>query len=147
MLQYKRFETVLAVRLDAGEEILSCLAVLCEKEKIRLGTITGLGAVNTITIGLFDTKEKKYYSTKLEGDFEIVSLTGNISQMESKVYLHCHGAFSDITGKTLGGHLNEAWVSATAELFITVINGTVEREFNQQVGLNLFAFENPAQQF
>ena len=140
-MEYRKVGNTLVVRLDAGEEILEQLNLLCEKEGICLGTLTGLGAVNRVTIGLFDTAEKKYYSNQLEGDFEIVSLTGNITQMEGKVYLHCHGAVSDITGKTMGGHLNEAWVSATAELFVTVLAGAVDRQFNSQVGLNLLKFE------
>ena len=40
----------------------------------------------------------------------------------------------------VGGHLNRAMVSATCEMVVTVVPGTVERVFHEDVGLNLFQF-------
>jgi len=40
----------------------------------------------------------------------------------------------------VGGHLNRAVVSATCEMVITCIPGTVDRAFSEEVGLNLFKF-------
>jgi predicted DNA-binding protein with PD1-like motif len=71
---------------------------------------------------------------------EISSLTGNISSMNGEVYLHLHICLSNIENKTYGGHLTAAYISATGELVVGVIDGSVEREFNPQVGLNTFKF-------
>ena len=46
----------------------------------------------------------------------------------------------DARGNVVGGHLNSALVSATAEIVITVINGYVSREFSNEIGLNLIKF-------
>ena len=40
----------------------------------------------------------------------------------------------------MGGHLNEARVSATCEVVVRVINGEVGRQFSNEIGLNLFKF-------
>ena len=114
---------------------------ICEKESINLANINALGAVNEIVIGLFDTNEKKYYSKKFTGDFEIVSLTGSITTKDGQLYNHLHISVGDREYNVHGGHLSSAIVSATCELFIHIIDGVVEREFNDEVGLNLLKFD------
>ena len=37
-------------------------------------------------------------------------------------------------------HLNRAMVSATCEMVINIINGRVDRYFDEDIGLNLFEF-------
>ncbi len=71
---------------------------------------------------------------------EIVSLTGTLTRKEGKVYLHAHLSARDSKGNVYGGHLNRAVVSATAEIIIQVIPGSVGRKFSDSVGLNLFEF-------
>jgi predicted DNA-binding protein with PD1-like motif len=139
-MNYKRFNNTVMVRIDKGEEIISKVMEICEKENIKLANINALGAVDEIVIGLFDTVEKKYYSEKFNGDFEIVSLTGSITTMNGKLYNHLHISVGDRAYNVRGGHLNSAVVSATCELFIHIIDGVVEREFNEEVGLNLLSF-------
>ena len=39
-----------------------------------------------------------------------------------------------------GGHLNRAEVSATCEMVIQIIQGQVDRYFDESIGLNLFRF-------
>ena len=43
-----------------------------------------------------------------------------------------------VTNEFIGGHLNKAIVSATAEIILTVVDMVVERELNKEIGLNLF---------
>jgi len=136
-MDYKRFDSTIFARIDKNEEIISKVMEICEKENIRLANINALGAVGEIEIGLFDVNEKKYYSTKYTGDFEIVSLTGSITTKDGSLYNHLHMSVGDRENKVIGGHLNSAVVSATCELFIHIIDGVVEREFNDEVGLNL----------
>ena len=40
-------------------------------------------------------------------------------------------------GEVFCGHLNKAIVSATCEMVIQVINGQVDRYFDEEIGLNL----------
>jgi predicted DNA-binding protein with PD1-like motif len=71
--------------------------------------------------------------------FEITSLIGNITTKEEEVYLHLHINFSNDRNNVFGGHLVRAIISATGEIFIHKINGQVEREFNEEIGLNLLS--------
>ena len=140
-MEYKRFGSRIVVRIDKGEEILTSIKELALKERIKLASIEGLGAVNDITVGVFDTKEKKFKPNYFQGDLEIVSLTGSINTMNQEFYSHLHMAVADASGNVFGGHLTKAVVSATCEMFVDVIDGVLDRYFDSDTGLNLFKFE------
>ena len=139
-MEYKRFKNIIVLRMDKGEEILDKIKEIALKEDIKLASISALGAVNDFTVGVFKTKEKKYYSNHFTGDFEIVSLTGTINTMNDEFYTHIHMSCGDSEGKVFGGHLNQAYVSATVEMIIQIIDGKVDRKFDEEIGLNLFQF-------
>lgn len=46
----------------------------------------------------------------------------------------------DESGRVCGGHLNRACISATCEMVIDLIEGKVDRVFDEAVGLNLLSF-------
>ena len=140
-MDYRRFGDMIVLRIDRGEEICEQLKEMAMKENIRLAEISALGAVNDFTVGVFRTGEKKYYANRFTGDHEIVSLTGTISTMNGAYYAHLHMSAGNEKGQVFGGHLNSARVSATCEMVVRVIDGSVERAFNEDVGLNLFSFE------
>ena len=136
-MNFKRFGNKVVVRIDRGEEIVGTLKQLCKNLDIKLGTITGIGAVDKATIGLFDVKTKKYHSKELRGDHEIAPLFGNVSMMGGEIYIHLHANLANAEHKSFGGHLNSAFVSATFEGVIDIIDGKIDREFDETVGLNL----------
>lgn len=139
-MDYRRFDHTVIARLDKGEEILEQLEIIARKESIKLASVSALGATNDITVGVFRTGEKKYYANHFTGDMEIVSLTGTVSTMDGKYYAHLHMSAGDDQGHVFGGHLNRAVISATCEMVIRIIDGQVDREFNETVGLNTFKF-------
>lgn len=136
----KKTDNHYVVRLDPGEEILTKIEEFCKKENVKIGSAVGLGAINRVTIGLFDTNKKVYRKKELVGPMEITSLVGNISTKDGETYLHFHINVCDEDMNIHGGHLNEAWVSATAEIAITALEGTIEREYSEEIGLNLYKF-------
>lgn len=139
-MEYKRFNNVIVARIDKGEEILAQIKELALKENIKLAHVSALGATNDFTIGVYKVNEKKYYKNHFVGDFEIVSLTGTINTMNHEFYTHIHMSAGNDTGEVFGGHLNEAIVSATCEMVITIIDGEVDRFLDDETGLNLFLF-------
>ena len=139
-MDYRKFNNKILVRLEKGEEIVESIRTLANKEQIKLGTITGIGAVNKATIGLFEVDTKVYNTIDLEEDMEIVSLGGNITEKDGEVYIHLHIAISNSTYNVKAGHLNSAIISATGEVVIDIIEGTVGRRFDKEAGLNLLEF-------
>lgn len=139
-MEYRRFNNTIVARIDRGEEILAQIKELALKENIKLAHVSALGATNDFTVGVYKVNEKKYYKNHFVGDFEIVSLTGTINTMNHEFYTHIHMSAGNDSGEVFGGHLNEAVVSATCEMVITIIDGEVERFLDDETGLNLFLF-------
>lgn len=139
-MEYRKFNNTIVARIDKGEEILEKIKEIALKENITLANINALGATNDFTVGVFKTEEKKYYSNNFKGDFEIVSLTGTINTMNGEFYTHIHMSAGNDKGEVFGGHLNRAVVSATCEMIINIIDGKVDRKYDENIGLNLFEF-------
>lgn len=139
-MEYRRFGNTIVARIDRGEEILAALQEIAAAEDIRLASISALGATNDFTVGVYNVDEKQYHANDFKGNFEIVSLTGTVSTMDGRFYAHLHMSAGDEKGQVFGGHLNRAVVSAVCEMVITVIDGTVDRSFSPEIGLNLFRF-------
>lgn len=140
-MEYRVYGNDIVLRIQKGEEILDCIQAVCEKEGVKLGSVTGLGAVGEVTLGVFNREKFVYEKQTYTGDMEIASCVGNISTMEGKTYLHVHMVVGNVTqGICHAGHLNRAVVSLTGEFILHKIEGTVEREYSPEVGLNLFKF-------
>ncbi len=139
-MEYKKFGNVVVARIDKGEEILEKIKEIALRENIKLANVNALGATNDFTVGVYNIDEKKYYANEFKGNFEIVSLTGTINTMNDEFYTHIHMSAGNDKGEVFGGHLNRAIVSATCEMVINVIDGKVDRYFDEETGLNLFKF-------
>ena len=105
-----------------------------------LAAVQALGATNSFTVGVYDVAEKQYHANTFSGSFEIVSLTGTINTMNGAFYTHLHMSAGNDKGEVFGGHLNRAVVSATCEMVVDVLDGTVDRQYDPITGLNLFKF-------
>ena len=137
-MDYRRFGDKIVARIDRGEEIHEQLEKIALREGVRLAEVSALGAVDEFTGGVYKVAEKQYFANSFQGPFEIVSLTGTISTKDGAYYSHLHMSAGNEKGEVFGGHLNRARVSATCEMVISIIDGTVERRFDPEIGLNLF---------
>lgn len=137
-MEYRRIDGVYVVRLDVGDEIVKSLTTLCDNENIRSATVQGLGAVNDVNVGYYSLEKKQYLTKVFNQQFEMIALNGNITRKDGKPYLHLHIALSDENYSVFGGHLNSAVVSITAEIYVTALNGEVNRRVNPETNLNIF---------
>lgn len=140
-MEYRKFGESFVLKIDKGEEIVETIKSLAKRENISLASVSGIGAVNHAIVGLFDTRQKKYFTNIFNRDLEIVSLSGNITIKDFEPYIHLHIGLADINGNMYGGHLNEAVISGAGEIIIIEINGAAGREFNEDIGLNLLKFQ------
>lgn len=139
-MDYKRFGNTIVARIDKGEEIVEQLKIISLLENIKLASVQALGATDSFTVGAYNVEKREYKSNDFVGDFEIVSLVGTVNTMNGEYYSHLHMSAGNENGEVFGGHLNMARVSATCEMVINIIDGTVDRYREEKTGLNLFKF-------
>lgn len=139
-MEYKVFKDIVAIRLDKGDEITESVKAVAEKENIRAGYVTGIGAVDRLETGVFDLVGKKYEKYFYEGNKEINNLTGNLTEMDGKPYLHLHITCAGKNGEIVGGHLLSGRISITAEIFVQIIDGKIARVHDDALNFNRIVF-------
>jgi len=136
-MKHKKLKEVYVIRLKTGERIVEKLVEFCAKAKIEAGYLSGIGTCRGAELGFFDWQTKKYSFKKFKGDYEITSFDGNISLFNGRPFLHAHIVLGDRHFHSWSGHLKEAEVLATAEIFLTKLKGKLRREKSKPSGLNL----------
>ncbi len=139
-MDYRKAGNRYILRLNRGEEIISSIQDLCRKENIKSGSVSGIGATQSVEAGFYSFKKKNYCGYCFNQNMEILSLLGNISTKDNEPYLHLHIVVSNDEGEALGGHLTKAIISVTAEIFIDVIDIALNREPDTLTGINLIKF-------
>ncbi|MGV8084741.1 MAG: PPC domain-containing DNA-binding protein [Candidatus Bilamarchaeum sp.] len=139
-MDFQKIKMGYLIRLDEDEEVLSSIKDFCTQKKIYSASISGLGAAKSAEIAHYDTKEKKYYTKKLEGMLEVVFLVGNISKLKNAPMAHIHIALGLPDFSTVSGHVMKIIVNPTCEINLLVNTGKVERKFDEKSGLNLQCF-------
>ena len=137
-MKYRRFKDTYAVRLDVGEEVMEALKKLAEAERIRAAEVSAIGATDRAVIGVFDREAGAYRQEELNRFMEITSLMGNITEMEGKPYIHLHAMLADQDHGIHGGHVIEMRIGLTCEMFVRVMEGAIEREHSDELGINLW---------
>ncbi len=128
------------LRVDKGEDIIESVTTFIIDNDIKSASVTGIGASNNIEIGIFIPSEKKYYRKSFTEDYEITNITGNVTEKDGEKYLHLHISFSDRDLNLYGGHLFKAIISAACEIYFTISEIEVNREFVEETGLNILKF-------
>ncbi len=140
-MKYFVFGPTYVVRLDPGEKIVETLTALCERDQIGGGHFHGIGSAGEAEIGWFDQAAKAYVWTKVPGPSEIVSLTGNVTKVDGRPFVHAHVALAGRDSAVKGGHLKEAVVALTCEITMVRFKDDLVRKKDEASGFLKIAFE------
>jgi predicted DNA-binding protein with PD1-like motif len=127
------------VRLERGEEVVAALGDFVRRRRVGCGIVTGIGAADSVELGLFDPKKRAYVRNRYRGDWEIVSILGNVAWLDKEPVCHLHCIIADREQQCRGGHLYSAQVSVTCELTVQPGTRRIRREPDPATGLNLLA--------
>ena len=132
---------MIVVRRDKGDEIAKSLRDVAKREGLNLASVSGIGATDDFEVGVFDLDCGDYKRFRFCGNHEIVSLAGNVTTKDGAPYIHLHNTCAGEVGKIVGGHLFEAKISLTAEIFLQKGAGAADRLRDETLGINKIRFE------
>ncbi|MBR0414675.1 MAG: DNA-binding protein [Clostridia bacterium] len=126
-MDYKKLGDTYYLRFDKGEEIVSGIRTICQKEHITSATYSGIGGCSDAEIQTFIPEKGAFVSDKMEGMLELVSLMGNIVANDSgELKTHTHAIFAYLENgehRTIAGHLKATTVLYTGEIELRPVQG------------------------
>jgi len=131
-------EKTYALIFAKGDEILSGLTEFAEREKLTAGSFTAIGALQSARFGWFDSAHKAYRDIPVEQQVELISLIGDVGLVNGAPQIHVHGAVGLPDGQVRGGHLLQAIVWPTVEMFLTACPTTLTKTHDDETDLFLF---------
>src|SRR3546814_5928053 len=106
---------------------------------ITSASFQAIGAFKTAVLGFFDFDRRAYDRIPVDGQAEVVSLTGNIAREGEEPRLHAHAVLGGPTGQAVAGHLLEAVVRPTLEVILVESPAHLARAPDPATGLSLIS--------
>jgi predicted DNA-binding protein with PD1-like motif len=105
------------VVLDTEDEVMASLKRFVEREKLRSGQFTAIGAFRSALLGYFDWEGKDYRHIPVSEQVEVASFIGDLATgPDGEPSLHIHCVLGCRDGRAIAGHLLEAHVRPTLEI-------------------------------
>ena len=115
------------LRLDAGEEVIATLEGWLASQRVHLGSFVAFGGFERVQLEYFNIRTREYQKRDVDHQLEVVSLLGNVALQDGKPKIHAHCIVADERDETYGGHLGSGVVKPILEVFLTAIDGELER--------------------
>lgn len=122
---------------DTGDKVVEGLTNFARENSLTGAFFFGLGAFEQVTLAFFDLAKKEYEHIPINEQVEVMSIIGNISTYQGEPKIHAHAVVGKRDGTAHGGHLIEAVVRPTLEVFVTVSSTELRRSLDQATNLPL----------
>jgi uncharacterized protein len=126
-----------AVIFYQGDEAFSGLLEFAEKYHVASAHFTAIGALNRATLGWFDPQRKMYKKIPIDGQHEVIGMSGDIALYQGKPVVHAHMMVGSPDGTTRAGHVLDAYVSPTLEVMVTVDPRAMQKRLDPETDLTL----------
>jgi predicted DNA-binding protein with PD1-like motif len=136
-MRIQRFDDRYIVRIEAGERVVATLVGFLRGENVGFANLSAAGALSSARIGFWDPDQRAYDYRDFEEQLEVVSFVGNASLRDGEPFLHLHVALGRSDFSVVGGHLQEAIVHPTIEVWLRTEDVNVRRTKDPASGLDL----------
>lgn len=128
------------VALPRGDDLLEAVTRTFRERSMPKAAFSIIGLLYHAVIGCYGPDSREYRTREFEGPLEIVSCSGNVSEKDGEVFVHCHIVLANEEFHCIGGHLMPGCAIFVAELYGTPVPGpTPVRRFDESRGLYLWS--------
>lgn len=107
------------LNFSRDDDPISGLAEFAEMNHLTDCRFTAIGAFGTAVLGWYDPDVRAYKKIEVPGEAEVVAMAGSIRMQNGKPYVHAHAVLGMPDGTTRAGHIIEAKVSLSLEVYLT----------------------------
>lgn len=108
-----------------------------EKYHVRSAQFTAIGVLSSVVLGWFDPQKKMYRANAIDEQVEVAAMIGDFALYEGKPTLHTHIVVGRRDGTADAGHVIEAIVLHTLEVFVTVDPVPLQKKYDPSTDLTL----------
>lgn len=146
-MRFQQFRDRYVVRLEMGEPVIERLVDFLRSERIEFANLSAAGAVQNVRLAYWNANTRSYEYRDFDEQLEVVSFQGNASFKDGEPFLHIHGVFGRKDFSTVGGHIKEARVRPTLEVWLRTEEIPVRRVRDKAIGLDLLDLPEPLERF
>jgi predicted DNA-binding protein with PD1-like motif len=136
-MRFQRFDDRYVVRLESGESAIETLTAFLCSERVECAQVGAAGAVRWVRLGYWNAETRQYEYQEFPEQLEVVSFQGNVALKDGQPFLHVHGVFGRRDFSVVGGHIKEARVHPTLEVWLRTEAIVVRRTRDAATGLDL----------
>jgi predicted DNA-binding protein with PD1-like motif len=136
-MRFEQFDDRYMLRLETGEALIETLTSFAAEQGIGFASISAAGAVSSVRLAYWRPETKAYDERDFDEQLEVVSFQGNVALKEDKPFFHIHGVFGRPDFSVIGGHIKEARVHPTMEIWLHAEDVPVRRGRDESSGLDL----------
>ncbi|MET0413676.1 MAG: PPC domain-containing DNA-binding protein [Polyangiaceae bacterium] len=123
------------IAFGPGDEVMAGLSELARARGWKSAHFSGIGSFSSATLGWYDFGRKEFKKIPRKGTLEVASFSGNVTlDQDDTPIVHAHTAVADEQGELTGGHVFDATVAATLELFLTEEPTAVRKAPDEALG-------------
>jgi predicted DNA-binding protein with PD1-like motif len=121
-----------------GDELASGLLRFAREKKLSAASFKAVGALSSVRLAWYSWDTKQYEpSVTLDEQVELLSLIGDVAMRDKDPVVHAHAVIGRKDGTAHGGHLLEAHIRPTCEVFLTESPVPLQKFIDPESGLAL----------
>jgi predicted DNA-binding protein with PD1-like motif len=105
--------------MEAGDEVIRCLAAFCRHEHLSRAEFKGLGGLRQVMLGCFEIDGEPLVSVPLSDPVGLASLVGSIELLDGEPRIDPRAVVTKADGSAWGGRLLEGQACPSLQILLS----------------------------